>query len=193
MPRLASGGSPPAARCAAGPLIRRDVMIAPPLRTRGAHAHYPCGAMGTSRPTAITPAIFARGGSPPRPTAITHARGAPDPQKIACGGSPPLCSYTSRSVALCAPLCLKIPPAALRLWGAIDGALLRPHACSRPPPRAPAALPRRPVPLGGVRGAIPVDVRRSPPSPSPRAFATPTAGALDTHPGTLITPGHHTR
>ena len=40
MPRLASGGSPPAKRCVAGPRTRRDVMIAPPLPGRGAHAHY---------------------------------------------------------------------------------------------------------------------------------------------------------
>ena len=43
MPRLASGGSPPAARCAAGPRTRRDVIIAPPLprprSTRITHGH----------------------------------------------------------------------------------------------------------------------------------------------------------
>ena len=69
MPRLASGGSPPAARCAAGPRTRRDVMLAPPFT----HTHYPRALPGRRdgdiapyrhytrvvRP-AITPAIFAR-------------------------------------------------------------------------------------------------------------------------------------
>ena len=45
-----------AAWCAAGPRTRRDVMIAPPF-TR---AHYPGGAMGTSRPTSITHAWATR-------------------------------------------------------------------------------------------------------------------------------------
>ena len=44
---------------------------------------------------------------------ITHDHGAhaspawcaPHPPKNTCGGSPPLCSYTSRSKALYAPLC----------------------------------------------------------------------------------------
>ena len=78
-----------AARCAAGPRTRRDVMIAPPLPTRITRAHYPGGAMGTSRPTAITP------GS--RPTAITPAHcpwrlatpgGAMLGRRYARGGSP---------------------------------------------------------------------------------------------------------
>ena len=76
-------------------------------------AHYPCGAMGTSRPTAITPAKFAhtlrtRGAH----AAITHDHGArarsrapSETLKIARGVSSPLCSYPSRPFALCAPLC----------------------------------------------------------------------------------------
>ena len=70
MPRLASGGSPPAARCASGPRTRRDGRPPPPVG-----APHPPG----SRPTVITPAhypggaMLARGGSPPRPTAITLA------------------------------------------------------------------------------------------------------------------------
>ena len=42
-----------------------------------------------------------------------------------CRDSRPLC-----------PFVIKISPAALRLWGAIDGALLRPHArsCTAAPP-----------------------------------------------------------
>ena len=67
-----------------GMAVGRDVPIAPPRHRRGArlgiphfsHAHYSralctatgrCGAMGTSRPTAITPAW----GAPPLPTRIT--------------------------------------------------------------------------------------------------------------------------
>ena len=42
----ARGGSPPS-------------RLAPPLHPRGALAYYPGGAIGTSRPTAITPANFA--------------------------------------------------------------------------------------------------------------------------------------
>ncbi len=50
-----------AARCAAGPLIRRDVIIAPPLRTQYSHAHYPAPpTVGSphppgSHPSSITP------------------------------------------------------------------------------------------------------------------------------------------
>ncbi len=65
-----------------GMAVGRDVPIAPPRHRRGArlgiphfsHAHYPralCTATGRCG------AIFARGGSPPRPTAITHAWCAP--------------------------------------------------------------------------------------------------------------------
>ena len=128
---LASRAPPRAPLC--GPIMRSIT-----------HAHYPGGAMGTSRPTAITPAIFARGGSPPRPTAITHARGAPDPQKIARGGSPPLCSYTSRSVALCAPLCLKIPPLRFDCGApsmAPSSAHTRAHARRPAPPPRSLATP----------------------------------------------------
>ena len=133
MPRLAGGGSPPAARCAAGPRTRRDVMIAPPLPTRitlrrdrdiAPYRHYtrnlrvvawhraqnshraartritpavgcpritrahcpwwlatPGGAMvGRNRPWGF-PTLPARA-LPPLRTAITHAI-------FACGGSPP--------------------------------------------------------------------------------------------------------
>ena len=81
MPRLASGGSPPAARYAAGPRTRRDGDIAPyrhytrmgrtrhytrKIRTR----HYPGGAM------------IARGGSPP---AGPPGRWAKHTCAIACG------------------------------------------------------------------------------------------------------------
>ena len=89
-----------AARCAAGPCTRRDVMIAPPLPTatdaralpgrrdgdiapyRPLHPQYSHAPRGQPLPTRITPAIFARGGSPPRPTVII-------PAKFARGGSPP--------------------------------------------------------------------------------------------------------
>ena len=57
-------------------LGRRASRLAPPLPTRITRAHYPGGAMGTSRPTAITPAIFA----PPLPPRITPpVRPAPYP------------------------------------------------------------------------------------------------------------------
>ena len=82
MPWLASGGSPPETRCAAGLRNRRDILIAPPLHT----AHYPGGAIGTSRPSAITHAIFARRiptaavcGSPPSRLALFTPAGAPGP------------------------------------------------------------------------------------------------------------------
>ena len=87
--------------------------LAPPFT----HAHYPGGAMGTSRPTAITLAKLARSGSPPRPCPLS-----------ACA-------------------------TALRLWGAINGALPRaptappaahlPRTYRAPPPRL---LPRAPTP-----------------------------------------------
>ena len=56
------------------------------IRTQYSHAHYPGGAMGTSRPTAIT-----------------HARGAHDPKKLCAPIHPaqelfvPLCVKTSRT------------------------------------------------------------------------------------------------
>ena len=63
-----------AARCAVGPRTRRDVMSAQPFT----HAHYPGGAMGTSRSTAITHALFAH----------SSPVGAPDSRRraIARGG-----------------------------------------------------------------------------------------------------------
>ena len=52
------------------------------------HSYYPCGAMGTSRPTAITPTKFAR--APRRtPTPRRIARGG---SPLARGGSPPRCA-----------------------------------------------------------------------------------------------------
>ena len=97
MLRLASGGSPPAARCAAGPHTRRDAWP-PGLPARAAitHAHYPGGAIGTSRPTAITPPPASRP-APPAPIARPpHARSTPAPRARAppvprCG-SPPRCA-----------------------------------------------------------------------------------------------------
>ena len=57
------------------------------------HAHYPGGAMGTSRPTAITPAIFAsRLGIVRKIRIARHARrhyARPRRVRIARGGSPP--------------------------------------------------------------------------------------------------------
>ena len=44
-----------AARCAAGPRTRRDVIIAPPLRTQYSHAHYPSGAMVGRRASRLAP------------------------------------------------------------------------------------------------------------------------------------------
>ena len=84
--RIARGGSPPrgaawqvahaesfAGRGSVRGMVR-DRVARPARyhdRTALSHAHYPGGAMGTSRPTAITPAIFARilsarCGAPPR-------------------------------------------------------------------------------------------------------------------------------
>ena len=63
-----------AARCAVGPRTRRDVMSALPFT----HAHYPGGAMGASRPTAITHAIFAH----------SSPVGAPDSRRRAIGRHP---------------------------------------------------------------------------------------------------------
>ena len=72
---VARGGSPP--RCVAWypTLAHRPWWL--PVRSPGAiplspaitHAHYPCGAMGTSRPTAITPVQFAPHSTRPRPLA----------------------------------------------------------------------------------------------------------------------------
>ena len=59
-----------------------------------------------TRSTARRIACF---GSPPPPPPCSRAHAARpvgNPQ-IARGGSPPLCSYTSRPVALCVPLCLQ--------------------------------------------------------------------------------------
>ena len=113
MPRLASGGSPPAARCAAGPRTRRDVIIAPPLPGRGAralrtqysHAH---------RPQWLT---VARGGSPLRCAAWDPApRRAHQAPKYLCVPIHPaqtlfvfLCVQNSRTTAL-APPGVGIPP-----------------------------------------------------------------------------------
>ena len=89
----------------------------PPHVPRGAPAHYPSGAMvapaSISHAHCPDGAIFARGGSPPRPTAITPAKiaRAAETIKIERGGShlaaEPMCSYTSRPFALCASLCSK--------------------------------------------------------------------------------------
>ena len=119
-----------------------------PLNSRRHYTrHYSGGAIGTSRPTAITPShircqyarelrtarALARTSwcAPPvprcrahRPCPVAvgrdvpiappcHRRGArlchPHPARRATArrGSPPLCSYTSRANALCAPLCKK--------------------------------------------------------------------------------------
>ena len=57
-------------------LGRRVSRLAPPLLTRITHAHYPGGAMGTSRPTAITPAIYAPRAHRPYPVAVRRCGGA---------------------------------------------------------------------------------------------------------------------
>ena len=114
--RVSLPRSTPAPRCRAPHsrlvAVGRDVPIAPPRHRRGArlciplllvrtplsHAHYPGGAMGTSRPTAITPANgILRHHS--RPVAVRHTR-APLPcarhprPRIARGGSPPRAART---------------------------------------------------------------------------------------------------
>ena len=71
MPRLASGGSPPAARCAAGPRTRRDgrppglpsraAITHAALRTRNSHTHYP--GFGAVMPRQSPPGLPA---APPR-------------------------------------------------------------------------------------------------------------------------------
>ena len=67
------------------------------IRTQYSHAHYPRGAMGTSRPTAITHA--------PSPAHRPWRLATPRWLTSGCRTFRPLCSYTSRSKALCAPLC----------------------------------------------------------------------------------------
>ena len=95
MPRLTSGDSPPATWCAAGPRIRRDVMIAPPLRTRITHTHYP-----RKIRTRIT--LAARWGHRALPP--LHTRGVhPIPKNLCASIHPaqklfvPLCVKTSRT------------------------------------------------------------------------------------------------
>ena len=76
MPRLCPRHGARQDRAPGAMLGRRASRLAPPLPTRITRAHYPGGAMGTSRPTAITPAIFA----PPLPPRITPpVRPAPYP------------------------------------------------------------------------------------------------------------------
>ena len=78
---IARGGSPP--RCAAW----HPAFFARKIRAAITHAHYPGGAIGTSRPTAITPANFAcvlsaRCGAPPRrapPPCLTLVSTRPRP------------------------------------------------------------------------------------------------------------------
>ena len=70
--------------CAPGAILgRRISRLAPPLPTRIAPAHYPCGAMGTSRPTAITPAIYAPRAHRPYPVAVRRCGGARCPHRAA--------------------------------------------------------------------------------------------------------------
>ena len=133
----------PSARCAAwhpapspcGMVARAVVRHGGAPRFRGAGGDpdaAPCTAIGGARrrprqnsqrvllvmPTAHyarvvrTAARWGHRALPPLHTREVH----PTPQKIACGGSPPLCSYPSRSKALCAPLCSKFPyPSRTRL------------------------------------------------------------------------------
>ena len=133
MPWLASGGSPPETRCAAGLRNRRDILIAPPLHT----AHYLGGAIGTSRPTAITHAIFARRiptaavcGSPPSRLALFTPAGAPGPVPCYLAGF----GVQSRSMSA-ARLRRAPPPPPCRAHP------VRAPSLPRPCPRAPGRRP----------------------------------------------------
>ncbi len=141
MPRLASGGSPPAKRCVARPRTRRDVILAPPLPGRGgAHAHY-----ARNIRTRI-----ARGGSPPRAARWGHralpplpTRGAHQAPKYLCAPLHPaqtlfvfLCVQNFRTTALAPPGIVsrgRAPPAPPRPC---------PVVRSRHTPPGPAARPR---------------------------------------------------
>ena len=87
MPRLCPRHGARQSRSPGAMLARRTSRLAPPLHPRGALAHYPGGAIGTSRPTAITPANFAcvlsaRCGAPPRralPPCLTLVSTRPRP------------------------------------------------------------------------------------------------------------------
>ena len=87
MPWLASGGSPPETRCAAGLRTRRDVIIEPPLRTHNSHAHYPGGAV---RPCPVVRSRCGRARCPHRaaaPSARCAAWHRAHAESFACRGS----------------------------------------------------------------------------------------------------------
>ena len=119
-----------AAWCAAGPRTRRDVMIAPPF-TR---ALYPGGAMGTSRPTAITHAWVTRAlpthGAPRHHTRNIRMRITPPVRPRPC---PPPCGLASRALAV-------------RPRRALAARPRRAPSCpAGPPGHRPWGLPTRPA------------------------------------------------
>ena len=91
MPRLCPRHGARQSRAPRAKLARRTSRLAPPLHPRGALAHYPGGAIGTSRPTAITPANFAwyYPHDAVRPLAAPH-RHAPRSCPVAVGRDVPI-------------------------------------------------------------------------------------------------------
>ena len=144
-------------------LARRTSRLAPPLHPRGALAHYPGGAIGTSRPTAITPAngILRHH---PRPVAA-HLRHVPFPCTSAAPHSCP--------VAVGRDTCPSgFPTRAAAPHGAVRG------LASRAPLPGPVIARRYRAPLPRPLAAHTATAPLSR-APSPRHYARALPGRRD--------------